>query len=347
MSMFKPYLTAFLLFTSAVVYAEDTTSFALSPPIAAKVQTLLETYLKECPSDQLKIKPLTGGFSGAHLFLITAGNKQYVFRIADDFTPPSKQKKELFAMQKAAELDIAPPIYWISNDDREVLMQFIEGGTITSAAAKETDTIVKIAHAMAKVHLMPKNPYNNDGFLEYVETFYHYLKAISISNPQLENALEIVQNGDKALKELGSPSIAIHGDLNPRNILAGTPKIYFIDWSEGMFTEPFHELAYFSILIGYGDKEERILLENYLQRAPDHKEIERFRIAKKMNLARLVMGAVYLLNERAGTEDKIDPSIAEKEWVYYANGFADNKIPLDSQFFFEMIHAALNYANAL
>lgn len=350
--LIKTYLAAFLVFSSTASYAEDTIRSAiLSPPVAAKVQTLLETFFQDCPSDQIKLKPLTGGYSGANMFLITAGDKQYVFRIIPDRVPAFKAKKELYAMQKAADLGIAPPIYWISNDEREILMQFIDGGTLRTAAAKRAETIEKIAQTLAKVHSMPKNPYilNNDGFLEYMEGFYKFLHFTnSSSNSQLESAIAIIRAGDEALKKLESPSVTTHGDPNARNILIGNGNIYLIDWSEGMYTDPFHDLAYYSLLLSYGDKEESALLESYLNRSPNLREIERFKLAKKMNLARLAMGAMYVINEMTQkSEEQIDCTITEREWAYFANAFADNNDPQPLQFFFEMMESALNYANSI
>lgn len=253
-------------------------------------------------------------------------------------------------MKNAAELGVAPAVYWASVDGREILMQFIEGGTLSTAEATKTDNIEKIAQTMAKVHSMSKNPYNfnGGGFKESMEDFYYLVHKGSPVNPLLESAIAIIRSGDKALKSLGSPSVTIHGDLNPRNILAGTPKIYFIDWSEGMYTDPFHDLAYYSLLVSYGDKKEATLLKSYLKRVPSSKEMERFKLAKKMNLARLAMGALYVINDMGNPmSEKIDHSLAPEEWSYYARSFADNTGHLSPQFFFGMAQAALKYANSL
>ena len=83
-----------------------------------------------------------------------------------------------------------------------------------------------------------------------------------------------------------SPSVNTHGDLSPRNILVTFKTLYFIDWSEEMYTEPFLDLGYFSILMDYSPREENLLLKNYLLRNPTINEKKRFWIAKKMNFGR-------------------------------------------------------------
>ncbi len=62
---------------------------------------------------------------------------------------------------------------------------------------------------------------------------------------RFEAAISIIREGSLELEKLESPSVNTHGDLSPRNILMASQTLYFIDWSEEMYTEPFHDLLFF------------------------------------------------------------------------------------------------------
>jgi hypothetical protein len=120
--------------------------------------------------------------------------------------------------------------------------------------------------------------------------------------------------------------------------------LYFIDWSEEMYTDPFHDLGYFSILMDYTSCEDALLLKNYLIRNPTINETKRFLIAKKMNFARLAMGGLYVSNRLSLAKKDVNTSCQLKEWSHYAKSFANNEENLSAQFFWDMAKVAIQSA---
>ncbi len=249
-------------------------------------------------------------------------------------------------MKKASEIGVAPPIHWVSTDGHSMLMDYISGGTLTIEKGKKANIIANIGSLMRKVHGLPKNPIIAPSFKKYFEKFYSEHSKGSNNLDIWEAAISIIREGALELHKLDSPSVNIHGDLNPRNILVSPQTLYFIDWSEGMYTEPFHDLGYFSILIDYSECEEDLLLKNYLLRNPTINEKKRFLIAKKMNFARLAMAGLYIGNRLSLENKGINASLPLKEWSHYAKSFANNVEDPSAQFFWNMAKVAITSANA-
>lgn len=250
-------------------------------------------------------------------------------------------------MKQAAVIGVAPAIHWISADGHLILMDYIPGRTLTIEHSKRPETIAEVSNLMRKVHSLPKNPFNAPCFKEYMEQFYNKYSKDSKKIDIWKAAISIIKEGALDLEKLGSPSVNTHGDLNPRNVLMASQRLYFIDWSEEMYTEPFHDLSYFSILMDYSSGDDELLLKSYLLREATTAEKKRFLVAKKMNFARLAMGGLYIWNKFSAETEKEDSAQELKEWSYYVKCFASNDKNLSSQFFLNLAKVAIQSANAI
>jgi hypothetical protein len=76
-------------------------------------------------TDIVKVRPVTGGVSGAVVLLIESSGRRFVLRI--EGTPsPLRNPHQYVSMRIAAEAGIAPRIHYLNADDRVVMMDFIE-----------------------------------------------------------------------------------------------------------------------------------------------------------------------------------------------------------------------------
>lgn len=319
----------------------------MSPWLMCQVKTAIHDYFDVHERRNIQIKPLKGGYSATSLLLDVAG-KNYVLRVIKESEPPLRVKTELYPIQHATASGIAPAIYWIGADGHAILMDYIAGGTLNIETSKKHDVIVRVAEAMRKVHTLPKNPFMALSFEERMEKFYQEHSQESNNRNIFESAMTIIREGSTKLQSLGSCLTNTHGDLSPRNILASDQRVYFIDWSEGMYTDPFQDLAYYSILMDYNCNENALLLQSYLQKDPTAEEMTRFLIAKKMNFARLALGTQNIGNMLSSKkENKILPPLPLKEWSYYISAFANNDSVLPAEFFWEFAQVALKLADSI
>lgn len=340
------FLTVFLSIFPYFSNAKETSIEAISPSIMQKVKTAIHACSKTDLEDNFQIKLLTGGYSATSV-RIDFPNISYVLRIIKESESPSRVNTELYAMKAAAQIGVAPQIHWISDDGHSILMDYVPGGTLTIESSKKPEIIGNVARLMRKVHSLPKNPFNVPGFKEHMEKFYLEHSKGSNNLEIWEAAISIIRAGSLELEKLESPSVNTHGDLNPRNILVTPQRLYFIDWSEEMYTEPFHDLGYFSILMDYNSYEDDLLLNNYLLRQITINEKKRFLIAKKMNFGRLALGGLYIGNKLSIGNEENNTEHELKEWSYYAKSFASNDESLSSQFFWNLAKVAIQSANAI
>ena len=328
--------------TAALETTED-----LSPWIKSHLQSALEEYFASGEEQSTEIRILTGGYSAASLKMQVAG-KTYVLRVIGNHEPPLRVLTELYAMKSAADAGIAPCIYWISADGYGILMDYVAGGTLTLEKGRDIRVIHQIGEMVRKVHALPKNPYSAPAFKEHMENFYNAHAPGSIGFATWEEAIAVIREGDRQLELLHSPSVNTHGDLNPRNILVSDQKLYFIDWSEGTFTEPFHDLGYLSAMMDYNSSEDALLLHSYLDREPTVQEKKRFLLSKKMNFARLALGGQFIGNKLHAEKQEvlIHPQPLMK-WSFYAEKFANQNILFSPDHFWNMAKAALVNAAAI
>jgi aminoglycoside phosphotransferase (APT) family kinase protein len=319
----------------------------VSPWAMSYVKTVTRDYFAS-NLENIQVKPLAGGHSASANVQLEIAGKAYVLRVISELESPPSRNKELYAMKEAAAIGVGPAILWISPDGYGILMDYVAGGTLTIETGKRPETTLKIADLLRKVHALQKNPFCAPSFEAQMEEFYQQYSQRDSNHAIWEEAISIIKEGALQLQSLNAPTVNTHGDLNPRNILVSDQDLCFIDWGDGTYTDPFQDLAFFSIMMDYDLKEEIYLMDSYLGHAPTVNERKRFQIAKKMNFARLVLSGQDIGN-RLGSNQKDNYYIFEpiREWSYYAKTFANDHTPLSAEFFWGLAQVALEAARSL
>ncbi len=291
------------------------------------------------PEEQVAIAPLLAGYSDAKNYLVNTSGKSYVLRVLAETELPCDLKRELHGMQEGSKLGIAPHIHHVSADGRAILMDYIDGGTVTLAQIKQPENIVKIAKTLRAVHATAKNPYPSASFNEKMEGYYQILKERSLINSAVTEAILRIRTIHEKLALDDSEKVSTHGDLNPRNIFLTGNEIKLIDWAECNWEDPFYDLTCLTLMNDYSEKEEALLLESYLEHSPTNKEKERYFLVKKTRLAGSCLVSELLLSQM--TKKDLDSAMPLKDWSHYIQLFASNQEELPPQFFYDLSRLAL------
>jgi hypothetical protein len=268
------------------------------------------------------ITPLTDGYSGTKHDLIECVTGKFVWKIyPEGYAGSFQAKQELFSHKNAARLGLAPQIFWISSDERTLLIDFVEGELLTTAKAKEPATLIMIADCLRAVHSLPAVKETPRELL----SLYRFLKRQSQIPKELDEAIR-----QWTPPPLG-PKVTLHGDLNPRNIFLTKTGIQLIDWTETRLDDPFYYLSYFAFHHNYTDAEEHLLLETYLKRPVTEQELFRYQKIKQTTRLEAAITLIFLAYSLA--KNLVDQEILPS--TYYAAKFADTREELSAQFFYD------------
>lgn len=320
-------------------------SCAAQLTLKERLQAVISENFSSIPKEEIGISPLTGGYSGARNYIIDVKGRRYALRLQTYEEIPAKIARELYMMQHAAALGLAPAIFSISDGGRAILMDYIPGGTLSHESSKDPKNIRAIGEAIARVHAIPKGKVETIDFENAMQKYYREIVDRAPEPEDLDKAIQIIHCATPQLKKLQGVQTNIHGDLNPRNIFVRDNKVYFIDWSETLWDDPFLDLAYYVVLTGYDEKEEILLLESYLGRPLKEVERERYRLAKKLTYARLCLGAYYVVIQRMEDYgESVTPLGQEFSWQENAKRFASGESELTAQYFYGAAKSALHAA---
>ncbi len=340
-------LIFFVMQCFALFFGVDATATLESLPTCCheSLNDVLSNYFPDVSRNEISITPLIGGHSNTCLKICTP-TQCYVLRIKDKDASEKSLKRELFAMQEAANLGIAPQVFYVSPDNRAILMDFIEGDTATIAQMKLSENCARVADTLRKAHTIKKNPYFEEDSNETAANVYSAICENQKIRAQLDEALKLMWKYNEKLQKFNSCKVNIHGELNSRNIFITDKNVIFIDWEYTSWEDPFSDLSYLALRLDYDANQELLLLKSYLQHMPSADELERYYLTKKINFAQLCIFFHYFSLKFNQDNKDLDDRVPLKNWSYYMSLFSDQPDDEQSlaQFYYDLARCCLNYA---
>lgn len=248
---------------------------AVSEKYAVPINEALSLIAKEEEIDKIPFNPLLGGGTNSKLFRIDIGNKKYVLRLLDENQPIERRRSELNAQKIGAELEISPKVFYADQMLIVMVMEFIEGRTLTRDDLNNAKIVKGTMEALKKFHQYPVEGQlikrTKVGAIQDLYERYKNKKGVVFPScfDQLHRKL---QEDFAGLERVHGPS---HGDFNPRNILVGEQgRIYIIDWAQASIDHPFLDIAWLSTFLAANHDQVKSLLKEYLGREPKELEIK-------------------------------------------------------------------------
>ena len=287
------------------------------------------------PINSYDIKRLEGGFTDNIQYLCTVNEKKYVVRLP--YQPYFERKNEIMMHIYFADKGIAPRLYHYTDDYSCMIMDFIEGHTLTFEDARKEPILKKMADALNCIQQESMNfivsyeKGNNKNIREYVLSWYNTIKK---DNPHLpvsiDNAFNACEYLYESLDNESWPLVLNHNDIHPRNLFLVQDTCIIIDWEIAGPNYSFYDLSNYSIYACLDNEQEYYFLNQYLKREPSLLEWNYFKKTKLLSMLVNIFGWLEFLGP---IPDDIG---AIKDFSYYAAIFAQNRRIDDPHFFFEL-----------
>lgn len=253
------FLIRYLIFLSLFLCTSTTNAFWSNNLTVNQENILKDVLKKHFHSDEIQEISELKGLSTSKLFRIKLNEQDLVLRLLDsqrsnDFYNSISQ--EIESMRKMSNYAIAPYIYWCSENENMILMDYISHNRITE---KDLDTAFycKLATALRQLHQCTFFSYSKSAFESIREM------AANINLPEL--ALECISKVEilESILKLDPYLAPCHRDLNTGNILNTPTKVYFIDWETAANDDPFFDLATISNFLVFEKDKDDLVMNTY------------------------------------------------------------------------------------
>jgi thiamine kinase-like enzyme len=195
-------------------------------------------------SDSYDAAPLAGGLTNRN-YRVVAGSRQMVVRLTSPQT-------ELLAIDRDAEhanalaaatAGVAPDVLLYAPDLGALVIDWIDGETLTAADLDDSATLVRVADTCRQLHAGPRFTGEFDMFalqrryLDLVLSHGYRLPASYLDFMPQVNAMR------EAFAVHAPPSVPCHNDLLAANIMRSAGRLWFIDYEYSGNGDPCFELG--------------------------------------------------------------------------------------------------------
>lgn len=117
-----------------------------------RVDKVIRNCFLQDPNEKLFIQPLDGGYYHASHFSLTFKDKNYRLKLFSFKEHEGSVKLQLFLMQQAAMLGIAPSVHYVSIDARAIITDEPGNYSLTEKVVQAPVSIKKLARMVKKMH---------------------------------------------------------------------------------------------------------------------------------------------------------------------------------------------------
>ncbi|MCK1573901.1 phosphotransferase [Bradyrhizobium sp. 174] len=269
------------------------------------------------------IRALTGGVSGAFVFLIEANGQRFVLRI-EGSESPLRNPHQYQSMRLAAEEGIAPRLHYLDVANRVAMMDFVEDRSLedypdgSSGLARAIGTIIK------KLQSAPLFP----SFVDYPEIvnrlWTHVCKTGLFIDGLLDEASSRLVEIRKTYGRRAEHFVSSHNDVLPRNVLFDGERLWLIDWETAYRNDPLVDVATALDNFAQSPELEEILLYAWLGHEPDRPL--RDRLAQVRALTRLHYAGVLFSASALGPRDKPDDNLSSPSSAQFERAIRERRL---------------------
>lgn len=294
---------------------------------------IVQTVVKN--KENFLAEQISAGLSGSELFRVKGSGLSYVVRFWNlkwiDYFP-----QDLACQLIASDAGYGPQVIFSDAEKCITVMEYCQPEVLPNPEKK----IGALVDLLKKMHAGPEVPLGWDRRV-YLDELLEETKKI----PQSID-LEVLKAVKEAVFAATRPTalkLACHRDLHHGNLIFNQGRFLAIDYTWGAMDDPFTDLANVALFHCVDEKEEQMLLEQYLERTPNANEQARFSLMKVP--ARLFYGLEFLGQAYAMMQHVIMPHGTSKKYIH----FGDHKNPASNptdlfEFAYSLLTEIIDYS---
>jgi aminoglycoside phosphotransferase (APT) family kinase protein len=271
----------------------------------------------------VNVRPVTGGVSGAAVFLVEASGRRFVLRMEGPASP-LRNPHQYVSMRIAAEAGIAPRIHYLDADDRVVMIDFIEDRPLEAYPGGRQGLAQAVGAMLKKLRALPLF----SSFMDYPEVvdrlWTHVCKTGLFADGVLDAASQRLAGIRAAYALEPEKYLSSHNDILPRNLLFDGERLWLIDWENGYRNDPLVDLATVLDNFAPSPELEEVLLAASLGRAPDR--TLRDRLALMRSLTRLFYAGVLFSASASAPRTTPDPGLSAPTAGEFERAIRDGRL---------------------
>lgn len=297
----------------------------------ANPRQILNSFLKQrkITNNDIYLKPLHGGRSGAGLFTFLLDKKVYVLRMFAEMEVREGRKREALITSAVAKYGFSPSVHYIDADYLGMIIDFVPGNTLTPKVAKKPEYIKLFAKFLSNLHALNIDKVTADGYFKRSKNWLLKAMKNQANFPSiLPNLVDKINEIAAVVCSYKIPQKLIHGDLISRNIILNAGNFTLIDWPAAGFGNPYWDFIDYVDFQLFDDAEIRMFLESYFSRELKQQEWDLFVVQRPVPSLVRVIGSFAFMpdiqSKEIYNEMLNDPKLMSFNKLI--NDFADNKL---------------------
>lgn len=245
------------------------------------------------------IETLSGGLSGSEIMKVSTPDRKYVIRFWNmklvDYFP-----QDLACQLVASDAGYGPKVYFSDAAEGITVMEYHAPETLPEIQTR----LEALGNLLQKIHTGPSVPQGIDRSI-YLDSLLEELQKSDFADLQ---AIKTIKDTVFACTRLHALYLPCHRDLHHGNLIYTQGRYIAIDYTWGAMDDPYTDLANIAIFNCNKIDEETLLLQLYLGRPPNLKEVARLSLMKLP--VKMFYGLEFL---RIASTNKANRSMAQQK----------------------------------
>jgi thiamine kinase-like enzyme len=212
----------------------------------------------------LEVSELSGGLTNVN-HLVEADGTRYVVRIPGHSTEllAVDRQNERHNAEAASSTGVSPRIVEYLDEWNVMILEFIQGETMSSAALRSPEQARRIAHSLRRLHAGPRFLHDFDMF-RLTEFYLRVCDEHGVTIPEgFRDRLAQVAEIERAFAQNQVDMVPCHNDLLAENYVDDGRQLWIVDFEYSGNNDPCFELGDTAQECGFDDALREALCEAY------------------------------------------------------------------------------------